>query len=360
MTQDDAAKRASDAFEQLRLLFSDPIQLDYELIRPVVLFAETIARRSEQTTVEPTTIGDKARRFLQRGMLGLVDQRAAHSGRKPHTFPEPVAASILYLKQLYPPIHYREIVRIIARKFGYHTNHHTVKHFLEQHPIPVQLPLAWTLFHDFEDAYQAHWTVVRMYYEGWHAQSIAGCLKLSERHVRRILAAFEQDGFAGLEDQRTRPPSHPANQLTLPFLAEVLEIQREYPRAGRFRVRSLLEQRSEDAPPSDATVGRAMAHNRQFHGAPEPWISAKPPDTPDTEPKEMRYQPRYRHQYWFIDIRYLVQRSGRWVYSICSPGRVFAQNPGRHGLGISRPDRGAADFGCGVRGVWLPGWTGLG
>ena len=85
--------------------------------------------------------------------------------------------------------------------------------------------LTWTVFHEFEDAYRARWTVVRMYYEGWHAKSIAGCLKLSERHVRRILAAFEQDGFTGLEDQRSRPPDHPANQLTLPLLKEVLDFQ---------------------------------------------------------------------------------------------------------------------------------------
>jgi len=32
------------------------------------------------------------------------------------------------------------------------------------------------------------------------------------------------DGFAGLEEQRARPPQHPGNQLTLPFLKEVLDI----------------------------------------------------------------------------------------------------------------------------------------
>ncbi|MCL4546083.1 MAG: hypothetical protein M1118_16080 [Chloroflexi bacterium] len=45
-----------------------------------------------------------------------------------------------------PAIHYRKIGRIIKR-----------------HAIPVQLPLPITYFHQFEDAYQARWTVVRMY-----------------------------------------------------------------------------------------------------------------------------------------------------------------------------------------------------
>jgi len=70
-----------------------------------------------------------------------------------HQYPESVAGTILYLKQLYPDIHYREIARIVQRKFGYKTNHHTIKAFLERHPIPVQLPLPVTHFHQFEDAY---------------------------------------------------------------------------------------------------------------------------------------------------------------------------------------------------------------
>ena len=124
-----------------------------------------------------------------------------------------------------------------------------------------------------------------MWYEGWNKRSIAGCLTLSRTHVYTILDAFERDGIAGLEEQRTRPPQHPGNQLTLPFLKEALDIQREYPRAGRFRVHGLLERRREEPPPSEATVGRAMAINRQFHGAPGPWASAWDEEEPDTTPQ---------------------------------------------------------------------------
>ena len=157
------------------------------MIRPIVLFSETIAKRSRQTGIERTRVGEKAQRFVQQGMFGLADQRAGKAGRKPHKYPEAVAADILYLKQLYPPIHYREIVRIIERKFGYKTNHHTVKSFLERYPIPVQLELDFTHFHDFEDAYQARWTVVRMWAQGWNKRSIAGCLRLSHQHVHDLL-----------------------------------------------------------------------------------------------------------------------------------------------------------------------------
>lgn len=286
----------SEDFHQLALRFRDPIQHDYEVIRPVMLADEPIAVRSRETGIDRTTVSEKAKRFLQRGMLGLVDQRTTTAkGRQ--EYPDVVAGYILYLKQLYPPIHDHEIVRIIARKYGYTTNHVTVRRFLDRHPIPVQLPLPLMGFHQFEDAYRARWTVVRLFYEGWHKTSIAGCLGLSRKHVWHILKAFERDGFAGLEDQRTQRHPPPATQLTLPFLKEVLAVQREYPRAGRFRVRGLIEQRTGQAP-SERTVGRAMAINRQAHGAPPAWSTDRPDvPTADGVLKEMPYDPAWRHRY---------------------------------------------------------------
>jgi len=113
---------AAEDFAQYQLRFGDDIQHDYEVIRPIGLCAETIAERSRQTGIEPTVVGAKARRFAMEGMLGLVDPRLVNPGRKGYVYPEAVAAHILYIKQLYPPIHDREIVRIVQRKFGYTTN----------------------------------------------------------------------------------------------------------------------------------------------------------------------------------------------------------------------------------------------
>ena len=80
-----------------------------------------------RTSVVPrTTVREKAKQFVIEGMLGLVDQRAAAAGEREISFPDPIAKYILYLKHLYPPIHYREIVRIIGKKFGYQTDHHKV------------------------------------------------------------------------------------------------------------------------------------------------------------------------------------------------------------------------------------------
>jgi hypothetical protein len=305
-----------EAFSQLYLRFTDPIQFDYEVIRPIVLFSQSVSERSDETEIPRTTVREKAKQFVTEGMLGLVDKRSAAAQQREIGYPEPIARYILYLKHLYPPIHYREIVRIVATKFGYHTNHGKVKRFLERHPITVQLELKLTHFHEFAEAYEARWTVVRMYYEGWNKSSIANLLKLSRQHVTTLIQEFGKDDFAALEDKRTRPANHPDNQLTFPFLETVLRAQLEYPDAGRYRLHGILEQQQPDEEiPSESSVGRAMAHNRFWRGAPHPHQASR--EEADREPAELPYKPMYCHQYWFVDIRYLVKMEGNWVYSIC-------------------------------------------
>jgi putative transposase len=287
------------------------------VIRPIVLFGDTAAERGRQTGVERTVVGDKARRFVRDGMEGLRDQRTQARDPQDPGYPEAIAGYIVYVKQLYPPIRLREIERIVLRKFGFQTNHHTRQRFLAPYDTPIQLDLELTTFSSYADASQARWRVVRMAAEGWNKQSIADCLKLARSHVYRLLDAFERDGFDGLEDHRTRPVDHPANQLRLPFLKDVLDLQHESPRAGRFRIYGLLEPQPREPLPRERTGGRAMAVNRQFHGAPAPWRRAREEPPAETSFQPLPYRPAYRHHMWFTAIRYLIQVEGRWVYSIC-------------------------------------------
>jgi len=308
---------AAEEFAQYQLHFIEYMPHDYEVIRPIVLFAETIAERSRQTGLERTTIGDKARRFVQEGMLGLVDQRAGQAGRQGHRYPEGVAASMVSIKQRSPPIHARALVRIVQRKCGYKTNHHTVKPFLVRHASPGQLERPLLAFAEFAEAYHARWTGVRLWAAGWNNKSIAGCLKMARSPVHAIMDAFARAGFAGLEDQRTPPPPHLDTPLTLPFLTEVLALPQAYPRAGRFRLHGLLAQQHGPDLPSEATGGRAMAMNRRVPGAPGPWQSARDEQGTATEPRPLPYRPPDRHHLWFVDMRYLVKLDGHWGYSIC-------------------------------------------
>jgi Homeodomain-like domain-containing protein len=177
-------------------------------MRPMVLFAETMTARRRQLDLERTTIGDKARRFVHDGRLGLVDQRTGHAGGKGHRYPETGAAYMRYVKPLYPPIHDRELVRIAQRNDGYTTHQHTVKAFLARHASPVQLERPLLAFAECTEASHARWTVVWLWAEGWNKPSIAGCLKMARSHVYALIAAFERDGIAGLEDHRAQPSPH--------------------------------------------------------------------------------------------------------------------------------------------------------
>ena len=56
-----------------------------------------ISERSRQIEIERTRIGEKARRFVEQGMFGLVGQRTEKSGGQYHQYPEPVAEHILSL-----------------------------------------------------------------------------------------------------------------------------------------------------------------------------------------------------------------------------------------------------------------------
>ena len=212
------------------------MQHDYEVMRPIVLFGDTAAERRRQTGGERTVVGDKARRCVLGGMEGLRDRRTQARDPQDPVSPEAIAGYIVYLKQLYPPIHLREMERILLRKCGYKTNPHTLKRLLAPYDTPIQLELELNTFSSYTDAYHARWRVVRMAAEGWNKKSLADCLKWSRTHVYTILEAFERDGFAGLEDPRRRPPDHPAHQLSLPFFKAVLDLQQEYPRAGRLRL----------------------------------------------------------------------------------------------------------------------------
>jgi hypothetical protein len=130
---------AQDDFARIRTAFIDPLQHDYEAIRPVVLLGETAAERSRQTGIDRTTIADKAKRFVTGGMLGLADGRTQPTPSEGSVYPDGIAVYILYLKQRYPPIypiHLCEIERILWRKFAYKTNHHTLKGFLEPYEPP--------------------------------------------------------------------------------------------------------------------------------------------------------------------------------------------------------------------------------
>ena len=162
-------------FAQLQLHFVDQIQWRYEVIRPLVLFADRSATaRAQETDTPPETVGKLKRRFEPQGMLGLMPDtiEMVTPGRR-RRVPETVVEEIARLKGLYAGFQYRELARIIFYKLGERIDDKTVKTLWYQSPgtAPQQLPLLD--YHSDPDRAHARLQVMQLYAQGWSKRSIS-------------------------------------------------------------------------------------------------------------------------------------------------------------------------------------------
>jgi hypothetical protein len=106
------------AFVQLQLGFVDQTQRRYEVVRPLVLFADRSAtQRAQETQTHPDTVRKLARRFRQQGMLGLLPAHVEVVIRaRASKIPDAVYQEIDRLTVLYAGFHYRELARIVSCK----------------------------------------------------------------------------------------------------------------------------------------------------------------------------------------------------------------------------------------------------
>lgn len=283
-------------FAQLQLHFVDQIQWRYEVIRPLVLFADrTATQRAGETATHPDTVRALHRRFRQQGLLGLLpsDVKVVRHGRT-GTVPDEVRAEVDRLKALYHGLHYRELARIVFCKCAYPLDDKTAKLLWHQSPVPLQQQLELWTYHTHPDRYQARLQVVKLSYQGWDKLSISRFLQVSRPTVDTWIARFEAEHFAGLTDKK-RGPKTPPRKVWLPRMVQVYHLQKAHPDAGEFRIWSLLAQPDISA----RTVGRIMALNKLVYDDIPHVATPGPKPTPQPHP----YKAQYRHEYWFIDGR---------------------------------------------------------
>ena len=285
----------TDDFAQLQLQFMDHTQWRYEVIRPVVLFADrTPQQRAQETRTHPATVRTLTRQFRQRGMLGLLPDNVEViiQGRMTR-IPDPVRQEIDRLKALYDGFHYRELARILFVKLGYPVDDKTVKKLWQQSPVSCQGYLGLWDYHGHPDRYQARLEVVKLYYQGWEKLSISRFLRVSRPTVDAWIRRFEAEHFAGLVD-KLRGPKGP-RKVWLPLMVQVYHLQKAHPDAGEFRIWSLLAR----SDVSVRTIGRVMALNRLVYDDIPHVPKRGVPLAPGLHP----YKAAHRHQYWFIDGR---------------------------------------------------------
>jgi transposase InsO family protein len=286
----------SAEFAQLQLDFVDRMQWRYEVIRPLVLFADrTAQQRAHETATHPDTVRTLRRRFRQQGMLGLLPAHVDIVMReRAGGISEAVRREIDRLKTLYDGFHYRELARILSCTFGAPFDDRTVKKLWQQSAVACQEHLGLWDYHTHPNRYQARLEVIKLYYRGWDKVSIHRFLRVSRPTVDAWIQRFEAEHFAGLVD-KSRAPRAPARKIWLPLMVQVYHLQKAHPDAGEFRIWSLLAR----SDVSVRTIGRVMALNRLvYDDIPHvPMRGIKPP--PGLHP----YKATFRHQYWFIDGR---------------------------------------------------------
>jgi len=283
-------------FAQLQLHFVDHIQWRYEVIRPLVLFADvTTTQRAEETHLHPDTVRRLTRRFQHHGMRGLLPaQTALGTPRRGRQVRAEVVAELMRLKALYDGFGYRELARIIHYKCNERIDAKTIKKLWQQSPLPVQGELPLQTYHSHANRVPARFEVLKLYAQGWGKRSISQFLHVSRPTVARWIERFEAEHLAGLAD-KSRAPTVPARKVWLPLMIDVYHLQKRHPDAGRFRIWSLLARPDI----SERTVGRVMALNKHVYDD-IPHVDKSDRTKP---PGPYPYKATAPHEYWFIDGR---------------------------------------------------------
>jgi len=290
------------------LLFSDPTQQRYELIRPLLLDPErTAAQRAQETGSHPETVGRLTRRFAQQGMLGLVPAtQEVRPARRQLRVPECVVQELQRLKGLYAGFGARELARIIFHTTMYRLTGQTARRLWDRLPPTAPPPRPLLDYHSHCERPQARREVITLYAQGWSKRRISQVLHVSRPTITRWITRFERDNSASLADKSSAPHT-PARKVWLPVMLEIYHLQKRHPDAGGFRIWSLRGKTDL----SVRTIERIMALNRQVYT-----------DIPGTEalhaspapPQPHPFKATVAHEYWFIDGRMMdfALQGHRW------------------------------------------------
>ena len=288
-------REPTDDWQQLRPLLKDTAQIQYEIIRPIVLWGETPKERAAETGMSQRTIYYRANLFDATGMASLLPPEPPPpvARQDKRALPPPVRQEIVDLHAEYPGFRPHEIATICFVKFGRRPSPQTIKLILASGPKPSR-SRRFKRFAEIEDPVERRRAIVRLHAEGWNAKSIAGYLATSRTTVHLTLKKWAEEQFAGIAEH-SRAPHQPARKTTLKAVYEVKKLA-ENPELGAYRVSAALEQMGIKL--SQATCGRLLALNRELY-------HLQMPSKKGRFKAEMPFRAERRHQFWSVDIRYL-------------------------------------------------------
>ena len=185
-------------------------------------------------------VGDKARRFVQHGMLGLVDRRHDHGGpQTTHSRSSSPATSSISSSSTRPSTTARSRASSSASS-ATRPIIITVQPFPRAPPHPrATTPAgdAASTSSRMRIARAGRWCACTT--RAGISSSIAGCLKLS-RSMSGTSCKLRARRLRRAGGPAHPPADAPGQSAHLALPQRGLDVQREYPRAGRFRVQGLV------------------------------------------------------------------------------------------------------------------------
>ena len=157
-------REPSHDWQQIRPLLKDPAQIQYEIIRPVVLWGQTPKERGAETGASPRTIYYHANLFDQAGMASLLP--AALPPEIPRldkrALPPDIRQEIVDLHTQYPAFRPHELATICFIKFNRKPAPATIKLILASGPKSSTTERRYPRYAGIEDVAERRRTIIRM------------------------------------------------------------------------------------------------------------------------------------------------------------------------------------------------------
>jgi len=149
-------------WQQIQPLLKESAQINYEVIRPVILGWQTPKERGAETGVSPRTIYYKANLFDQAGMASLLPPEPLPAVPKldKRTLPPDIRQEIVDLHTQYPAFRPHEIATICFVKFNRKPAPATIKLILASGPKPSSKERRYPRYAEIEDGKERRRTII--------------------------------------------------------------------------------------------------------------------------------------------------------------------------------------------------------
>jgi putative transposase len=176
-------------WSQIRPYLKDALQINYELIRPVILFGVSAKERAAETGQARSPISHQANLFAVSGRASPL------APEPPPTIPKldkrilssPMRQAIVDLHAEYPEHHVDKSARILSIQCGRRPSAQSMKLTLADGPQPSRTMRRFPLFSEMADPRERRLAITRLHAEDWTPTSIAGYLGTSRQTVYTTL-----------------------------------------------------------------------------------------------------------------------------------------------------------------------------